>query len=182
MAAGESKMEKIMQMLHTYMYIHIIMIEFVKVGGLVSQLVGIWGIFSIQTDGSYFGGNPGGWIVSASCQLAQLLSDPFLFLRMRTSLNKIGGWKMEPLKMYCIYNTIYIYILLNMGLFHCYVSLPEGIPFIKLLGSWPGDAWIAALGPFDSIHCNGRNLIRVWNTMMIWRPKAGKMTFAHKFQ
>ena len=29
-------MEKIMQMLHTYMYIHIIMIEFVKVGGLVS--------------------------------------------------------------------------------------------------------------------------------------------------
>ena len=175
-------MEKIMQMLHTYMYIHIIMIEFVKVGGFSIPLVGIWGIFSIQTDGSYFGGNPGGvnCISQLSAGTVAVGSVPIFTDAYLSQQNR--GWKMEPLKMYCIYNTIYIYILLNMGLFHCYVSLPEGIPFIKLLGSWPGDAWIAALGPFDSIHCNGRNLIRVWNTMMIWRPKAGKMTFAHKFQ
>ena len=31
--------------------------------------------------------------------------------------SNIAGWKMDPLKMY---------FLLNMVIFHCYISLPEG--------------------------------------------------------
>ena len=35
----------------------------------------------------------------------------------------IAGWKMNPLKMYLRY------FLLNVGIFHCYVSLPQGTLF-----------------------------------------------------
>ena len=44
-------------------------------------------------------------------------ADMHVFFFYTPGSSNIAGWKMDPLKMY---------FLLNMGIFHCYVRLPEG--------------------------------------------------------